>query len=69
MNREGPPIESLTRRLAETPAEFLAEPRLGKSGEVHVAAVIADLPIDLEPLPPGGDKLVQYTTDLVDRGA
>jgi hypothetical protein len=45
--QEGPPLESLTRRLAECPAEFLAEPRIGTKGEVRVAAVVADLLIDL----------------------
>jgi hypothetical protein len=43
MQAEGPILEELTRRLAETPEDFLAEPRLGNSGQVHVAAVAADL--------------------------
>lgn len=43
MDREGPPLEALTRRLAECPADFLAEPRVGAAGQVHVAAVVADL--------------------------
>jgi hypothetical protein len=43
MEREGPPLESLTRRLGETPEDFLGEPRQGKKGTVHVAAVAADL--------------------------
>jgi len=43
MQQEGPILESLTRRLAETPADFLAEPRIGRSGTVHVAAVVGDL--------------------------
>jgi hypothetical protein len=43
MQAEGPILEDLTRRLAETPEDFLAEPRLGNSGQVHVAAVAADL--------------------------
>ena len=42
MNREGPPIEDLIRRLAETPADFLAEPRIGSRGTVNVAAVVSD---------------------------
>jgi hypothetical protein len=41
--REGPPLEALLRRLAETPPDFRDEPRIGKSGRVHVAAVIGDL--------------------------
>jgi hypothetical protein len=43
MNREGPPLETLTRRLAECPAEFLALPRVGETGTVHVDAVVSDL--------------------------
>jgi hypothetical protein len=43
MTREGPLLETLTRRLAECPADFLAEPRIGKTGVVHVGAVVADL--------------------------
>lgn len=47
MLTEGPLLESLTRHLAECPADFLAEPRLGKRGQVEVAAVINDLFYDL----------------------
>jgi hypothetical protein len=47
MEAEGPALEALTRRLAECPAEFLAEPRIGAAGQVHVAAVVADLLRDL----------------------
>ncbi len=43
MTREGPPLEPLMRRLAETPPDFLAEPRIGPHGRVQVAAVVADL--------------------------
>ena len=43
MQAEGPLLETLTRRLAETPEDFLAEPRIGSSGRVHVAAVAGDL--------------------------
>lgn len=45
-------LEALTRRLAECPAEFLAEPRIGAGGQVSVAAVVADLLRDL-----GGPRL------------
>lgn len=41
--RPGPPLERLTRRLAETPAEFLAEPRIARGGAVAVAALVNDL--------------------------
>lgn len=43
MIREGPQLESLTRRLTETPVDFLAEPRVGPHGVVQVDAVVADL--------------------------
>ena len=42
MNKEGPPLESLTRRIAETPAEFLLAPRIGSAGDVHTPAVVHD---------------------------
>ena len=42
MDREGPPLETLLRRLLETPAEFLAEPRIGRRGEIDVGAVLWD---------------------------
>jgi hypothetical protein len=42
------PIDALTRRLAECPEDFLAEPRLrGKERGVRVAAVVSDLLEDL----------------------
>ena len=47
MRNEGPLLETLTRRLAECPAEFLAAPRIGKGGQVHVAAVVSDLLMSL----------------------
>jgi hypothetical protein len=43
MQHPGPPLETLLRRLVDTPAEFLAEPRIGTRGEVFVAAVVNDL--------------------------
>jgi hypothetical protein len=48
MDKEGPFLETLTRRLAECPADFLSA-----AGEVNVAAVVHDLMLDLggEPLP------------------
>jgi hypothetical protein len=44
---KGPLIETLTRRLAECPADFLAEPRVGSAGTVHVAAVVGDVLSDV----------------------
>lgn len=43
MDRIGPPLETLLRRLAETPPDFLDEPRMGDRGRVHVAALVNDL--------------------------
>jgi hypothetical protein len=43
MDRHGPELEHLTRRMAETPAEFLDEPRIGAAGRVHVAALVNDV--------------------------
>lgn len=43
MQREGPPLEVLVRRLAETPEDFLVEPRIGNAGTVEVRAVVGDL--------------------------
>ncbi len=47
MKQQGPLLETLTRRLAECPADFLAEPRIGSVGAVPVAAVVYDLIRDL----------------------
>lgn len=40
---EGPPLETLLRRLAETPAPFLGEPRTRGKGSVVVAALVRDV--------------------------
>ncbi len=45
----GPAISALTRRLLDTPGDFLAEPRLGGRGAVVVEAVLTDLLADLRP--------------------
>lgn len=60
MIREGPPLEHLTRRLTETPVDFLAEPRLGKHGLVQVDAVVADLLREFGWRPPA-DELAAFT--------
>ncbi len=64
MQREGPPLETLTRRLAETPEDFLAVPCLPDgSGTVHVAAVIHDLLARLDEVqPPHLQRLATFTT-------
>ena len=38
MKRQGPPLQSLTHRLAECPSDFLEEP-----GAVDAGAVVSDL--------------------------
>ncbi|SHM29773.1 hypothetical protein SAMN05192549_101226 [Duganella sacchari] len=43
MEKSGPTLETLVHRLAETPTEFLDEPRVGTSGKVHVAALVNDV--------------------------
>ena len=48
MEQQGPSLEALTRHLAEIPEEFLAEPRSGEQGHIHVAAVVQDLLTDLD---------------------
>jgi len=63
MNAEGPPLESLTRRLAECPPEFLDEPRIGKKGRVSVAAVVGDLLVEL-----GGGPLAPSQADAFEPG-
>lgn len=57
MTREGPPLDQLTRRLSESPAEILAEPRLGATGAIHVDAVVHDLMLDLGGQPPSPESL------------
>jgi hypothetical protein len=43
MYKEGPSLEQVLHRIAATPPDFLAEPRIGNKGEVHVLAVVRDL--------------------------
>lgn len=43
MNQPGPDLETLTRRLADTPVDFLDEPRVAASGRVAVPALVNDL--------------------------
>lgn len=43
MEKEGPVLQTLTRRLAECPAEFLEEPGGNGRGRIHVAAVVSDV--------------------------
>jgi hypothetical protein len=43
MNQAGPALETLLRRLAETPADFLALSHISSPGIIPVAAVLSDL--------------------------
>jgi hypothetical protein len=43
MNKEGPSLEQVLHRIAATPPDFLAEPRIASKGDVHVLAVVRDL--------------------------
>ncbi len=61
---EGPQLAVLLQRLAETPAVFLEEPRLGAQGKVHVGAVLSDLLVSLNGLP----LSVQEAGELSQRG-
>ena len=49
----GPPIEVLTRRLLETPSDFLAAPVVAGRGVVDTAAVVSDLLVDVRSGPTG----------------
>ena len=52
MPHEGPNLEILLRRLADTPQDFLDAPVTGSQGTVHVDALIFDLSCQIEaPLP------------------
>lgn len=66
MQQEGPILESLTRRLAETPEEFLAEPRIGQTGRAHVAAIVSDL-LQLLDASAQADELTRFTASDVRR--
>ena len=63
MEREGPPLELLTRRLAETPEDFLAAPGIGATGGVEVAAVVADLVHLLGGDVPAAGQLAAFESD------
>ena len=47
MKTEGPTLETLTRRITETPEDFLAEPKIGDNGRILVSAVVNDLLVQL----------------------
>src|SRR3954468_10665520 len=59
MDTEGPPLESLLHRIAETPPDFLAPPRIGQSGKINVQAVVHDL-AELLGTPASPEKLSTF---------
>jgi len=61
LTNEGPELEVLIRRLAECPADFTAEPRIGAAGQVHVAAVVSDLLVDLGGAPLGAKGAAPFS--------
>lgn len=69
MNNEGPVLEALTRRLAETPPDFLADARIGRKGTVIVPAVVNDLLVALghAPLAANSARDLQPTDAKQDR--
>lgn len=52
MNKIGPPLPAVTRRIAETPSDFLGEPRLGGYGAIAVDALLGDVLHGLGITPP-----------------
>jgi hypothetical protein len=59
MTQEGPQLETLTRRLAECPSDFLLDPKDAKgNGRVEVGAVVFDLIREL-----GGRPLTKKELD------
>lgn len=62
MTREGPPLEILLRRLAETPTEFLQEPRIGGRGQVVMPALVNDCAAYFG-APARADTLARFKTD------
>src|SRR5690242_8108584 len=62
MTEEGPQLETLTRRLAECPVDFVAVPRdRNGKGDVVVAAVVFDLLRELGGAPLAPPQLAPFT--------
>ena len=43
MNKIGPPLPAITRRISDTPSDFLGEPLLAGRGTIAVAALLSDV--------------------------
>lgn len=63
----GPLIQQLTRRLAETPADMLAEPAVGTNAGVETGAVVGDVLRGLGLLNPDARWLATLHPDRADR--
>ncbi len=63
MQHSGPPIETLTRRLLDTPPEFLAESSIGGHGVVHVDALAGDIEAKLGLRVPASELIRFSATD------
>lgn len=60
VKEEGPCLEHLTHRLAETPGEFLAQPVVAGNGQIDVRAVACDLLRDLGIKIPAGEWIKKF---------
>jgi hypothetical protein len=60
MTRQGPPLERLTRRLAECPTDMTAAPRTRSGDGIHVDAVVFDVASALGGPPPARTALTPF---------
>lgn len=68
MKKPGPPLQSLTHRLASAPEEILMAPLLREKGKpagiISTAAVISDLMTDLGSLPLTAEQAAEFDIDF-----
>lgn len=64
---QGPVLQQLTRRLAETPADLLAEPAIGTNKGVETGAVVGDVLRGLGLLNPEARWLASLHPDSADK--
>lgn len=62
MKISGPPLQLLLNRIAETPADFLDEPRIGKKGRLEVAALVNDC-LRTKGFKPDAESLNHFTSN------
>ena len=65
--KSGPLLQQLTRRLAETPADMLAEPAAGATAGVETGAVVGDVLRSLGLLNPDARWLATLHPDRTDK--